>query len=632
MLLESMKKGVSKIVIQILAVLLIASFAVWGIGDMTGSIGGANTVASVDGQDISQREFSEQFRREMDRIRQRIGQIDPQQARNLGLVDSTINGMIARRLLAMQANDLGLLVSDEQIVERIRQQPGFQNALGQFDRSVFQNALANNGISEGAYVASLRGDIQQDILSRAISGGVVAPSQLADTIYKYRNERRTAEMIRVKRPTVGGAPAPTEAQLQTFLDANPDPFLAPEYRKVTLLYMDPEETAKELSPDPQRIQEEYEFRLASLSVPERRNLEQILIRDEAEARKAHAALSEGKSFAAVAQEVTGKSAEDIKLGLVTEGDLLPDLAKAAFAVQADGFTAPTKSPLGWHIIRVVEIQPGRKPALAEVEKEISLDVARELALDDLVKRANKIEDALAGGALIEDAADAAGAKIRVVGPIDPELKLQAGTPLSGLPQDARFIEAVFSLDKGETSALTETDGGGYFMVRVDEIVESAKRPLSQVREAVDNAWKLEQLDAVAKKNAEEIRDAAKTGASLTQIASDRKLVVETGKPFSRFSTAGETVIPRALLPGLFEAKTNDVVMAQTIDGYAVARLTAIQEASPSAGGDDLSRLKETLAGAYATDLLQEYTRALRGEYSVTVNRAGIDAYFANQQY
>ena len=34
MLLEKMKKGVGKVVITILAVLLIISFAVWGIGDM----------------------------------------------------------------------------------------------------------------------------------------------------------------------------------------------------------------------------------------------------------------------------------------------------------------------------------------------------------------------------------------------------------------------------------------------------------------------------------------------------------------------------------------------------------------------------------------------------------------------
>ena len=40
----------------------------------------------------------------------------------------------------------------------------------------------------------------------------------------------------------------------------------------------------------------------------------------------------------------------------------------------------------------------------------------------------------------------------------------------------------------------------------------------------------------------------------------------------------------------------------------------------------------TLSSAIANDVLQEYTRALREEYSVSVNQAGLDAYFSHQGY
>ena len=181
MLLEKMKKGVGKVVITILAVLLIISFAVWGIGDMVTPGGNINQVAEVDGTAITQREFQDQFQREMNRIRARIGNIDAQQARNLGLADSTLNGLISRRLLGLQASDLGLLVSDEQVIEQIQRQPAFRNALGQFDRSMFQITLANNGISERAYVASIRQDTQQDYIGGVITAGAAAPPQLAET-------------------------------------------------------------------------------------------------------------------------------------------------------------------------------------------------------------------------------------------------------------------------------------------------------------------------------------------------------------------------------------------------------------------------------------------------------------------
>lgn len=632
MLLEKMKKGVGKVVITILAVLLIISFAVWGIGDMVGGMGSTNEIAEVGGTKITQREFQEQFRREMDRIRSRIGNIDSQQARNLGLADSTLNGLISRRLLGLQAADLGLLVSDEQVVEQIQRQPAFRNALGQFDRSVFQVTLANNGVSEGAYVASLRQDTQQEYIGGVISAGASAPPLLAETVYRYRNERRSAAVIKIKRAPMASAPTPTNADLNTYLDKNADRFRSQEYRQLSVLYLDPAEVAKELSPSEEKVQQEYEDRLPSLSVPERRRIEQILIKDEENAKKAHASLSEGRGFEAVAQEFTGKSGDDIKLGLVTLGDLLPDMGTAAFALKKGGFTQPVKSPLGWHILRASEIQPGRQPALAEVRKEIANDLAQELALDDLVKRANRVEDALAGGASIEDAAQEAGIKIRKIPPIDSARKLQTGAVPDNLPADAGFIETVFSLASGKSSDLIESSNGGYFMVRVDNIVEAAKRPLDQVRADVEKAWKTSKLNEIARKTAEEIRDTAKGGTPLSEIARSKGLVVENSKPVSRFGTGTDTIITRPLLPELFEAKSGGVVMGQTAAGYAVAKLKNVQNTAPNTDDGDFKRLQETLSNAIANDILQEYARALREEYSVSVNRAALDAYFTSQGY
>lgn len=630
MLLEKMKKGVGKIVVMILAVLLIISFAVWGIGDMVGAISNPNEVAEVGGTKITQREFQEQFRREMDRIRARIGNIDSQQARDLGLADSTLNGLISRRLLGLQASDLGLLVSDQQVIEQIQRQPAFRNALGQFDRSVFQVTLANNGVSEGAYVAALRQDTQQDYIGGVIIAGASAPPLLAETVYRYRNERRSADVIRIKR--AGTAPTPTDADLNAYLDKNSNRFRAREYRQLSVLYLDPAEVAKELSPSEERIKQEYEDRLTSLSIPERRRLEQILIKDEEAAKKAHASLSEGRSFEAVAKDATGKSGDEIKLGLVTLRDLLPNLGTAAFALKKDAFTQPVKSPLGWHILRTTEIQPGRQPQLEEVRKEIASDLAQELALDDLVTRANRVEDALAGGASIEDAAQEAGVKIRKLPPIDAEKKLQTGGQVDGLPTDAGFIDTAFTLKAGASSDLVESSNGGYFMLRVDNIVEAARRPLDQVRSDVENAWKTDKLNEIAKKTAEEIRDAAKGGTPLSEIAKSRNLQVEISKPVSRFGTGADTVIPRTLLPELFKAKTGGVVMGQTAEGFAVAKLREIQSTAPKADDGDYKRLQETLSGAIANDVLQEYTRALRNEYSVSVNQAALEAFFTGQGY
>ena len=627
MLLDKMKTGVSKIVMVVLALLLILSFAIWGVGDMVGNLSTPREVANVGGSAIGTLEFREQYRRELSRLRQRIGEIEPEQARGLGLADATLNGLISNRLLARQARDLGLLVSDAQIIEQIHAQPAFRNALGQFDRTVFANVLANNGLSEGEYVASVRQEAQQGFIGGAIATGITAPAPLADAVFAYRNEKRSAEVIRVARGTLDTAAKPTDAELAAFYEKNGDAFMAPEFRTISLLYLNPDELAKEMTASPERIKEEYESRLSSLAVPERRKVEQILLTDEAEANKASALLNEGRAFAAVAKDVAGKSQEDIALGLVTESELLPDLGKAVFALAKDGVTKPVKSLLGWHIVRVVDITPGHKPTLEEARPQIVADLTREMALDDLVKRANKIEDVLAGGGALEEAATEVGAKLRKVGPMDAAKKERIGTPYAGLPNDGVFVETVFGTEKGKTSRLTDLNSGGFFLVRIDDVIASARRPLDEVRDSVVKSWQTEQLDVVAKKTADAVAEEAKAGKPFLKIAEERKLAVQTGKPVSRFATAGETVIPQALLADVFKAAKDGVVLGQTVEGYAVARVTEIAAAKPERESADYKRLVETIAGAYSNDLVQSYTRALRNEYTVTVNDAARDAVY-----
>lgn len=625
MLLESMKKGVSKILIQVLAVLLIISFAAWGVGDMVGVIATPDEVASVDGEKISQREYQEQFRLTLNRLRTQMGDIDAQQARALGIARSTLDGMISRRLLGREADGLGLLVGDEQVLRRIRTQPGFQNALGRFDRAVFQSALANSGFTEATYVETLRRELQEEYLSGALREGVAAPPQLADVIYRHRHERRTAEVIGIKRPAT--SPPPSERDLAAYLEENPEPFMAPEYRSLTLLHLDPEGVAKEISPAPERVREEYDTRIDSITVPEKRRLEQILFKSEETARKAHATLSEGRSFDAVAAEFSERSKTD--LGLVAEIDLTPEIAGAAFALSADGFTEPVETPFGWHLVKVREIEPGRTPTFAETEEEIRAELALELALDDLVKRANRVEDAFAGGATVEEAAAEIGASVRRLNSVDAALKSRAGTEIEGLPEDPRFVEIAFATTKGETSDLEGTEAGGFFVLRVDDVVDAARQPLDQVRDAVEAAWRRNALDDQARRTAEEIVKEAEAGRSLADIAEGRKLEVEKIGPVVRIGTDAE--FPPALLPRLFEAAQGAVFHGRTESGHAVVRVLDVETTEPDRNGDDYKSLEEGLTSEMFADLLEEYVRALRQEYDVVVNQAALDAFFASQR-
>src|SRR2546430_17294147 len=67
-----------KRVIQIFLGLIALTFATWGIESYTRFRGAGDAVASVNGMKISQREFTDELRRQQDQVRQMFGRaIDP---------------------------------------------------------------------------------------------------------------------------------------------------------------------------------------------------------------------------------------------------------------------------------------------------------------------------------------------------------------------------------------------------------------------------------------------------------------------------------------------------------------------------------------------------------------------------
>ena len=630
MLLESMKKGIGKYVMIVLASLLILSFAVWGIGDMAGVTSNSNKIATVGDTEISQREFQDQFRREMDRLRSKLGNIDAEQARSLGIADATLNSIISRRLIALQAADIDLLISDDQLVRQIQNEPAFRNELGQFDRAVYQTTLANNSLSESKYVAALSQETQRDYISGIISSGIEAPLKLVNIIFQYQNENREVEIAQTRRTSAGSPPKPTVSQLTKFLENNAQNFMAPEYRQLSVLYLDPDKISKELSPSDESIRTEYEDRLSSLIVPERRRLEQILFEEETSAKKAYAALKKGNNFAKVASELGDRSKKEIELGLLFQGELPPSLADATFSLNKDQHTAPIKSALGWHIIKVTEIVPQREPSLDEVKKQISDDLARDLALDDLVKRANQAEDVIAGGGSIFDAAQEVGLKILKTGPIDATGTLETGSKQTGLPADQRFAQIAFSLDKGETSDLLEAPNGGYFMVRVENVKNAAQQPLEQIRPVVLKAWQQDWLTNQARVSAEQIRDEAKKGTPLSALATKKNLTFIKSRQITRFNAQSDQSLPPSIIEDLFKAKIGEVFVGPTMEGHAVVKLIDIQRAKTANSRNELEQIRKTLSDAIANDVLQEYTRALRKKYPVSINESSFNSYFVDQ--
>lgn len=627
-MLNTLRKGAKSWVAKGLFLLLILSFAAWGIGDYL-QPDPAGPVAEVGELEISGQELSRDFNRELERMRQRFGgNIDRGMALQLGLADQILGQAINRRLLDLEARELGIRVSDDLVRDRIVAEPAFAGPTGTFDRDRFEQTLFNNGLTEGDFVAMMRGDLARGMVTQSVVAGAAAPDSVVRLLYADQAEKRVAEVAVLPDTAAGTAPEPSEADLAEAYEKDKQRWMAPEYRAVTAVLLRPEDLMAGAQVSEERLQEAYEARRAEFGTPGTRNVTQLLFTDEAAARKVSERLAAGENFDAVAEEVAGQGAQRTEIGTVTREELFPAaVAEAAFGLAEAGVTEPVQSPLGWHLLRVSDIVPGTTRPFDEVKDTLRDEIARDIAIDRMFEAGNELEDAIAGGASVEEAAAELGLPLVKLPPVTRQGQDQEGQRPAELPTLTGFLETAFSTPSGSSSNMIETREGAYFVLRVEEVIAPRQRPLDEVKDQVTQRWKAERLHEMGAERAAAMAEAVRGGKPLAEVASEAGISAQTLPPVQRSMNDPSQGLPASLVTKLFAANVGDVVVEATPNGHAVARLVEIQKADLTADAEAVEQTRDALSDAIAVDLRAQYLEALRNRYGVSVNQQAVRALF-----
>src|SRR3954447_3877485 len=475
-----------------LFVLLILSFAIWGIGDMAKNLFVSDTsLARVAGQPVTLEEGQAAMRREMQRLARQLGnqfENDPRIRR--AIAEQAVDQLVLDRVLRAETERLKVAVPDSAVREFVFGIQGFRGMDGQFSQAVFQNFLRSNDLSEARFLDLIRADLARQQVAMAVRSGVAAPDALAKPLLRWLEEQRSVVLVTLPVAAAPEPPAPEAAQLRRFHENSPERFSAAEYGEATVAVLTADLLAREVEVTEAEIAAAYEGRRGQFGTPERRRLAQALVPDEAKAREISAAWTGGADFEAVAAQAKAAGGEAIELGEVERAGLpVPELAEAAFAAPEGTVTAPVQSPFGWHVFKVEKVEPGQGRPLAEVHDQLKRDLAQEKAADIAFERANKVEDALAGGATLAEVAKQYGlglASFRT----DANGLAREGKPVE-LPvieaSRAPLLKAVFGTEKGAAPRLQETEAG-FVAVEVKDIIAPALRPFETVEPAVRAAW------------------------------------------------------------------------------------------------------------------------------------------------
>ena len=627
-MLINLRKSAGSWVAKGFLLILALSFAGWGVNDIFRPDPNAPVIVVGD-REITVTEFVRAYQQQYRVFSNRLGgNLTPDQAREFGLVEVTTQQLIDSALLDETARRMRLVIPDSVVVADIRANPAFQGAGGTFDPQLYGQALRGAGLSKEYYEARRRVESARRQLLISVSAGAVAPRVLSEAVYRHREERRVAEVMVVPLSAVGAVETPDETALAAFHRENIARFMAPEYRTVSYVTLQPEDLIGEVQVSDEELREEFDARADEFFEPERRMVEQIVFADRATADQARARLRDGADFVAAAHDLGALNADDLALGTIESRDLPAEARSAVFALSAGEVSEPVQTGFGWHLYRVGRIAPGQDPDFASMRDELRTDVALRKAGDSLFEIADALEDELAGGATLADAAARVDLKPRYMEAIDSTGRDQSGALVAAVPADPEFLDAVFTALEGLETPLIETDAGLNFVLVVERVRPPAERPLETIRAALVTAWQASRREEKAIALAGDLAAQARGGASLADIAAERGLKVTTTASFSR--RGGEDpAISRDLAARLFAASIGGVVTAPSsdVEGQVVARLADIAAAPGGGSSAELERIDAALRQSIADDLWQQYRAHLVADLGVEIDQEALAAAF-----
>ncbi len=579
--------------------LLVVPFVISSLYGYVVGGGGPQTVATVDGEEITRARLDQAYRERQSELRQLLGeQFDPSLFDTAQLRRETLQQLIDRSVLLNYARTEGLHATDADVAIAVRGQSIFQ-VDGEFSVERYRRILEQNRLTPERYEAQLREDLTIDLLQRAVGQTAYTSDRELDRILALQRQQRELAWALVPTEAYLDAITADTAALQQWYEENAERYRLPEQVQLRYLHLDPAAIAAEIDVPRSDIEARYAERQAEATAESLREVRHILVAveesasDETVAAAREAALearqriASGADFAAVAAEVSddaGSAAQGGDLGLLRQSDVVPAFADAAWGLSVGEVSEPVRTPFGWHLIEVVDIQAGEIAPLSEIADQIRDEIALERAERQLFEIGNEI-DALAfeNPTTLEPAARATGLTVE-----RSDWLTLAGTEQANHPvlDDPAVLEAAFAdsaIERRENSDLIELADGGYAVIRVSDHQPSQIQAFETVSDAVRQAYVREQAAVQARDEAEAIVAAVNAGASL-QTAVESTPAAELNA--ARWSTRNDRALPGGVREVGFRlpARTDNppAALARVPQGWAAVTVLAVENGDPQA--------------------------------------------------
>ncbi|MDX1353173.1 MAG: peptidylprolyl isomerase, partial [Thiomicrorhabdus sp.] len=177
----------------------------------------------------------------------------------------------------------------------------------------------------------------------------------------------------------------SDAQIADAYNKDLKDYVEPEKVSIDYLELSKEKLAEKVSVNDKIIQGFYEENKAQFTLPEKRHAKHILIAVEANTPEADDAamktvaevqekLAAGESFEELAKQYSkdpGSAQTGGDLGTFEQGMMVPEFDEAVFSMKEGEVSQPVKTEFGYHLIKLVKIEPKKPQPLEAVKDEVT---------------------------------------------------------------------------------------------------------------------------------------------------------------------------------------------------------------------------------------------------------------------
>ncbi len=581
----------TKIFMPLVFVLVILGFALGGASGYRSISANTETVASIGNHSITQSEWDQAHKTEVDRLRQQMPNLDAKLLDSSVARYATLERLVHEKVLAEAVQDSHVVITNSRLMREMRQSQALASlfrADGTVDVERFRQVAASQGLTTEGFEERVRSQLSLQQAEGGFSASAFSPAALADVALNAFYERREVQVTPFNPADFASKVNPTDAEIDAYYQANTSLFKSPESATIEYAVLDMDAVKKTITLNDADVKTYYEQNVARLSGKEERRASHILItapkdmapEERKKARERAQAILDAvrkapDTFADSARKNSqdpGSGAKGGDLDFFGRGAMVKPFEEAAFSMKKGDISDLVESDFGFHIIKVTDIKAPKQLSFEELRPTIESDLKTQQAQRKFAEAA----EAFTNGVYEQsDNLKSVAEKLKLEVKVATNLQRKPVPGATGVLANPKFLAAVFSadsLEKKRNTEAVEVAVNQLASARITQYAPASVRPLADVRDNVKQRLVAARSTELAKKEGADKLAAWKATAPASLPAA---VVVSRDAAQS---------VAAPVLDAVLRADTSTLPAWVGVDlgaqGYAVVRINKVMPRNP----------------------------------------------------